>query len=288
MPLKERQKLILDAVVRDYVRTARPVASQELMHEHDFGVGSATIRNEMLALDEQGFLEQPHPSAGRVPTDQGYRYFVDHLLTEEELAADEAATLRDAFVIRNAEEFLHEFTRRISQIAGAFAAAGMEDEHIFYKSGFSEVLEEPEFSDPERARGFGRLADVFDKKLLEMSSSSRDDRISSEKRKDDEGVYANIRRGGLTQSQPKSCHRSRRGTFSTVSKEVHRMLPGVAEAEQLWIGEENPWREARLFTIALASWEHPAGFRGFVSMVTPTRTNYPKHKAIIKCIREIV
>lgn len=231
MPLKGRQKSILDAVVREYVRTARPVASLELMHEHDFGVGSATIRSEMLALDEQGFLEQPYPSAGRVPTDQGYRFFVDYLAATEELSAREERLIRNAFAIRRAEEFLHALAETVAKIAGAFAAAGREDEYIFYKSGFSAVLEEPEFSDAERARGFGRLTDVFD-------------------------------------------------------LEVRRILSRAAETEHIWIGEENPWREARRFTMVLIPWEHPAGFRGFVSMVAPTRTNYPKHKAIIKFIRQ--
>lgn len=230
MSLKERQKSILDAVVRDYVRTARPVASQELMHEHDFGVGSATIRSEMLALDEQGFLEQPHTSAGRVPTDKGYRYFVDHLLADTELAAEEKRLLRDAFAIRHADAFIGEFTRRISRIAGAFAVAGLADESAFYASGFSTIMEEPEFADPEQARDFAHLADFLD-------------------------------------------------------TEIRRVLPRAGATGQMWIGAENPWRDARQYAMTLLPWEHPAGFRGFVSIVSPRRANYPKLKAIINLIR---
>lgn len=234
MPLlQERQKSILDAVVREYVRSARPVASQDVCDRYDFAVGGATIRNEMLALDALGYLQQPHPSAGRIPTDKGYRFFVDHLSLQEALSREEEELLRDALAIRRWEDCLHACAKAVAKIAGAFAAAGRESEPTCYTSGFAAVLEEPEFADPERARGFGHLADVFD-------------------------------------------------------AEIRRILPRARTREQMWIGEENPWREARRFTMELVLWEHPTGFKGFVSMVAPTRTNYPKHKAITRFIMRSV
>lgn len=83
MELGERKQKILQAVVWSYVETAEPVGSEVLAHRYaDWGVKSATIRNELAGLAEQGYLRQPHTSAGRIPSDLGYRFHVDHLMVE--------------------------------------------------------------------------------------------------------------------------------------------------------------------------------------------------------------
>lgn len=76
-----RRMVVLRAVIEDYIRSQEPVGSAALTKQHDLGVSSATIRNDMAALEEEGYLIQPHTSAGRVPTEKGYRYFVDRLAT---------------------------------------------------------------------------------------------------------------------------------------------------------------------------------------------------------------
>jgi heat-inducible transcriptional repressor len=81
--LTERQKTILMLVVRDYIDSAQPVGSQRLVERYHLDLSSATIRNEMSVLTEMGYLRQPHTSAGRVPTEEGYRYFVGHMMHPE-------------------------------------------------------------------------------------------------------------------------------------------------------------------------------------------------------------
>ncbi|MBI3421035.1 MAG: hypothetical protein HY006_03145 [Candidatus Sungbacteria bacterium] len=163
MVLKERQQSILGEVVREYVKTARPVASQDLMHRHHLSVGSATIRNEMLALDRSGYLEQPYTSAGRTPTDKGYRFFVDNLADESDVSGPERARIRELFEGSDDEElFVREFSRMISRVTGAFAAAGLFDDELFYDIGFSQILKEPEFQDVNYLEDFGRLVDVLE------------------------------------------------------------------------------------------------------------------------------
>lgn len=88
MSLDERKCKILGAVVREYVNTIRPVGSEELASRHSWGVKSATIRNEMAELSELGYLRQPHTSAGRIPSDRGYRFYVDHLMMIQEISAE--------------------------------------------------------------------------------------------------------------------------------------------------------------------------------------------------------
>ncbi|MHB2024133.1 MAG: DeoR family transcriptional regulator, partial [Mycobacteriales bacterium] len=75
--LDERKLDVLRAIVEDFVSTNEPVGSKSLVERHNLGVSSATVRNDMSALEEEGFIAQPHTSAGRIPTDKGYRLFVD-------------------------------------------------------------------------------------------------------------------------------------------------------------------------------------------------------------------
>ena len=83
--LSERQKTLLMLVIRDYIEIAQPVGSKALVERYHLDLSSATVRNELSALDEMGYLRQPHTSAGRVPTEEGYRYFVGQMMHQAEL-----------------------------------------------------------------------------------------------------------------------------------------------------------------------------------------------------------
>lgn len=95
--LTERQKVILSLVVHEYSRTAMPVGSQVLVSRYNLDMSSATVRNELAALTEWGFLRQPHTSAGRVPTEEGYRYFVSRLIRAAELPDTTRRTISHQF-----------------------------------------------------------------------------------------------------------------------------------------------------------------------------------------------
>ena len=87
--VEDRKLAVLRAIVEDYVSTQEPVGSKALVERHQLGVSPATVRNDMAALEEEGFIAQPHTSAGRVPTDKGYRLFVDRLTTVKPMSAAE-------------------------------------------------------------------------------------------------------------------------------------------------------------------------------------------------------
>jgi heat-inducible transcriptional repressor len=95
--LSGRQKLILALVIRDYIDTAQPVGSNHLVEGYNLNVSSATVRNEMVALTDMGYLRQPHTSAGRVPSEEGYRYFVRQLMGHTELPANTKRTIVHQF-----------------------------------------------------------------------------------------------------------------------------------------------------------------------------------------------
>ena len=85
--LEDRKLEVLRAIVEDYVSTQEPVGSKTLVDRHNLGVSPATIRNDMAALEDEGYIAQPHTSAGRIPTDKGYRLFVDKLSAVKPLTA---------------------------------------------------------------------------------------------------------------------------------------------------------------------------------------------------------
>ena len=95
--LDERKAAVLRAIVEQYVDTAQPVGSQTVTSTTGLGVSAATVRNEMSLLEREGYIAQPHPSAGRVPTDRGYRYYVDHLAGTGQLQANERRRIVEFF-----------------------------------------------------------------------------------------------------------------------------------------------------------------------------------------------
>jgi len=107
--LTERQKLILTLVVRDYIETAQPVGSKRILEHFKLDISSATVRNEMVALSEAGFLRQPHSSAGRVPTEDGYRYFVTHFVYQTDLPEPTRQTITHQFyqARQDVEQWMH-------------------------------------------------------------------------------------------------------------------------------------------------------------------------------------
>lgn len=93
--LDERKRLILNALIQDYISSAEPVGSRTLVKRHDIGLSPATIRNEMADLEEMGYLEQPHTSAGRIPSHRGYRFYVNSLLDNYKLDSSELEHLEE-------------------------------------------------------------------------------------------------------------------------------------------------------------------------------------------------
>jgi heat-inducible transcriptional repressor len=116
--LDERKAAILRAVVEEYVETAQPVGSQAIAHASGLGVSSATVRNEMTVLEREGYLTQPHTSAGRVPTDLGYRFFVDHFTDQGPLPVGQGRAVSDFFASAHQalEDLLHETSQLVSRV----------------------------------------------------------------------------------------------------------------------------------------------------------------------------
>jgi len=118
MLLDDRKQRILQAIIDDYISTAEPVGSRTVARKHELGLSSATIRNEMADLEEMGYLSQPHTSAGRIPSDKGYRFYVDKLMKVRELSADETESLRKAMEVRISE--VNQLLKQASSVMSRF------------------------------------------------------------------------------------------------------------------------------------------------------------------------
>src|SRR5205814_1512018 len=116
--LDDRKAAILRAIVEEYVLSAQPVGSGTIVQSRGLGVSAATVRNDMSALERDGYLVQPHTSAGRVPTDKGYRYFVDHHLSASSLSGTQRRAVADFFAssARVIDDLLHETTQLLAGI----------------------------------------------------------------------------------------------------------------------------------------------------------------------------
>jgi len=121
---EDRRLAVLRAIVEDYVQTKEPVGSKALVERHSLGVSPATIRNDMAALEEEGYIAQPHTSAGRIPTDKGYRLFVDRLTTVKPLSAAEKRAIHSLLdgaidlddVIDRTVRLLAQLTRQVAVV----------------------------------------------------------------------------------------------------------------------------------------------------------------------------
>jgi transcriptional regulator of heat shock response len=147
MVTSKRQNLILNKIVGEYIMSAQPVSSKKIVKKYRLGVSPATIRNEMQKLTEEGFLYQPHTSAGRVPTDKGYRFFVDDLLErnffdlEPILKIEEMIKEERENVLRLAARL----TKMLAEESSNFAVLNLLERDFLWKEGWEEILQEPEF-----------------------------------------------------------------------------------------------------------------------------------------------
>ncbi|MGA0200739.1 MAG: heat-inducible transcriptional repressor HrcA, partial [Prochlorotrichaceae cyanobacterium] len=121
VPLTQRQTQIFQATVRHYIATAEPVGSKTLVEGYDFSVSSATIRNTLSKLEQVGLLYQPYTSAGRVPSDSGYRFYVDHLLSPSQVFFQQVSHVLNGQKIHGLDSGLELMLRRAAQILASLS-----------------------------------------------------------------------------------------------------------------------------------------------------------------------
>lgn len=169
--MNERQSKLLSAIIDQFIQTAMPVGSKKLLETCDFCVSSATIRSEMCTLEDEGFLEQPHISAGRIPTAKGYRVFVKQFMdptAQERQVRQKFDQLREQYFQRKDQELAYEAVALLSRMIPNVAFATIPHKPGVYYLGLANVLRQPEFQEnPLLASG---VVEVLEKRLSEALS----------------------------------------------------------------------------------------------------------------------
>jgi heat-inducible transcriptional repressor len=165
--MNDRQEQILSAVVDLYTRTALPVGSQTLLEHSHFPVSSATLRSDMAELEEEGYLYQPHISAGRIPTDAGYRVYVEKMMDEKPLSHRDEEHLRKELLLLRAKHIrLGRTTAKLlSVLSGNLAVSGIVDKDELYDFGMKELMEKPEFQEMDELCRLVETLDSLDEKI---------------------------------------------------------------------------------------------------------------------------
>jgi transcriptional regulator of heat shock response len=172
--ISQRQAKILAGIVKINCDTGQPVASRDLVSTYDFGLSSATIRNEMAALEKMGYIYQPHTSAGRVPTDDGFRYFVNQLMDRVKLTVREQQSLRDE--IMKLQAVNAEIGRRLAKVLASHseqASFAVFPEEVS-SSGLANLLHK-ETLPAEDAKEIAEFFDNLDDYAEQMMAKYSDD-----------------------------------------------------------------------------------------------------------------
>ena len=177
--ITKRQEKILNGVVREYINSAEPVSSQFLDEKYNFDVSPATLRNEMQTLCDLDFLFQPHTSAGRIPTDKGYRFFVNEIFERGFSDFDNQKKLdikkECKKKIDNSFRLTQEVTKILASNSSNLALGHLLDEDFFWKDGWDDLFEEPEFKEADFISRFAKLINSFEKNIEEINSSFSND-----------------------------------------------------------------------------------------------------------------
>jgi heat-inducible transcriptional repressor len=157
--LSERQKQILNIVIREYVKTAEPVGS-EGRNFKKLKVSPATVRNEMKELEEGGYLSQPHTSAGRIPTEKGYGFFIENLIGTHEVGAEERKVLT-VEPEGDFEDTLKQKAKILAQLTDEAVILSFSRDSLFY-TGLTNLFRKPEFEERGLLISFSEILDTLD------------------------------------------------------------------------------------------------------------------------------
>jgi heat-inducible transcriptional repressor len=326
--LTPRQQTILGLVIKHYVANAQPVGSKTLLETSGLDVSSATIRNEMAALEELGYLTHPHTSAGRVPTDKGYRYFVERLLGDVELPLHERNTIRHQFhqaklemaqwmqlaaavlsrslrgaALVTAPKMTQPRLRQLSLLSTHAQRALMV---VVFQGGNvrnqSLALAEP--TSPEALIQIGnKLQSLFDgldadairRKQVELTEFEADivRQLVTMLSGDDEVQINQIYRDGLSEvlQEPEFEKSSEANALVTALEQpsfLSEVLNSPVGTVQVVIGGEGRWRELSACSMVLARYGVDGFATGALGVLGPTRMPYGRAISTVRYVADLM
>jgi len=171
--MNPRQETILKLIVDEYIRSAEPVGSKFLSERHGMDVSPATIRNAMAELESEGYLVQPHTSAGRVPTEKAFVYYLQHFV-EPERGGPGQSRMRAAVDRDDSDQAMKTLAKTMVDLSGETAIVAFGSGRS-YMTGVANLFQKPEFSDLQMMQSLSAMLDRFDEVVCEMFDAVRDD-----------------------------------------------------------------------------------------------------------------
>lgn len=157
--LDDRKKRILEVIIREHIKTKAPISSGILVDKYKLGISPATVRNEMADLEEDGWIRQPHTSAGRVPTEKAFKFFVQEI-KEKRLAEAEAKILQKLLAQRD-ELSLKQLAKELARVSNNAVFLAFHKNSLYY-TGISNLLQQPEFMETNVIYDISDIIDRFD------------------------------------------------------------------------------------------------------------------------------
>lgn len=175
---KIRQEEVLSLIVKRYVETAEPVGSRYVSKQ--LGLSSATIRNVMADLEESGYITHPHTSAGRTPTDKGYRYYIESIMRVKSVNDTTARSIKGEYdhTMISLEDVLQRTSHLISNLTNHVGLALFSEYHKLYLDGTSHIVEQPEFRDLKKLHHMLKCLEEKQMILDLLSEDFDDDRLT--------------------------------------------------------------------------------------------------------------
>ncbi len=175
--ISDRKKLILETIIKEYLKTAAPVSSGVLVEKYKLDISTATVRNEMMELEDEGYIYQPHTSAGRVPTEMAYELFLSDLediKKKRELKRTESEILEKLF--RHDETAFRQTAKAIAEMSGGAVFWAFHKNDLYY-TGLSNLFAQPEFSQLNMvcdvSEIIDRLEDIIDEIFEELEDGQK-------------------------------------------------------------------------------------------------------------------
>lgn len=179
--LSDRKQALLKGIIDEHVAKAKPVSSQFLVEQLGLELSSATIRNEMKELEDEGFITHPHTSAGRIPTELGYRYYLEHFLdgkAQLDMASqEELSQLLNVVTDQGPEGTVKNVMKGIAAKSNEAILLSLNSRSFFY-TGISNLFAKPEFQNVSELVGFSKLIDQLDDVMMKLHSVEPDDDVT--------------------------------------------------------------------------------------------------------------
>lgn len=173
--MDKRKETLLENIIEEFYQTAQPVGSSLLVGKYYPDLSSATIRNEMAELEREKYIIQPYTSAGRIPTEKAYRYYLDNLLKQKKLSKSKRNAIDEICRARgDARDNVKKISKSIAAVSSEMVFVAF-DKHDFYYTGISNLLGKPEFCNQNLILNISKVIDHFDEVLENIFNKINDD-----------------------------------------------------------------------------------------------------------------